>query len=113
MALVKRKVTHSGEPGRPEQPRNREELAAALEGADTGARREAAQDIVHCLDAANSLVNRLKREGDAAVREAILNSLVRLNDPSAIGGLAECLRSEDAALRNDVIETFRQLGGDV
>ncbi len=113
MALVKRKVTHSGEPGRPEQPRNREELAAALEGADSGARREAAQDIVHCLDAANSLVNRLKREGDAAVREAILNSLVRLNDPSAIGGLAECLRSEDAALRNDVIETFRQLGGDV
>jgi len=40
------------------------------------------QDIVHCLHAAKALVSRLKREEDAAVREAILNSLVRLNDPS-------------------------------
>lgn len=113
MALVKRKVTQSVEPGRPKQQRNCEELVAALEGADTGARRKAARDIGRCLHGANALVGRLKREEDAAVREAILNSLARLNDPSAISGLADCLRSEDAALRNEVIETFRLLGRDV
>jgi HEAT repeat protein len=113
MALVKRKVIQSVEPGRPKQQRNCEELAAALEGADTGERREAARDIVRCLHAANALVSRLKREEDTAVREAILNSLARLNDSSAVSGLADCLRSEDPALRNEVIETFRQLGSDV
>ena len=47
------------------------------------------------------------------MREAILNALVRMRDPSAVSGLAACLRSEDAALRNDVIEAFRQLGDEV
>jgi len=47
------------------------------------------------------------------VREAILNSLLQLHDPSIGAGLAECLRSEDAALRNDVIEAFKQLGAEV
>ena len=111
MALVKRKGAQSVEPGRPKQMRNREEPAAALDDADAGARREAARKIVQCPHAAEALVSRLKREEDAAVREAILNSLVRLNDPSAVSGLAECLRSEDAALRNEVIETLRQMDG--
>jgi HEAT repeat protein len=113
MALVKGNANQFVELVRPKQVRNREELAAALESDDACARREAAQDIVHCLHAAKALVSRLKREEDAAVREAILNSLVRLNDPSAAGGLADCLRSEDAALRNEVIETFKQLGCEV
>jgi HEAT repeat protein len=113
MALVKRKGPQSVEPGRPKPQRNCEELAAALEGADARARREAARDIVHCLDAAGALVSRLKREEDTAVRESILNSLVRLNDPSAASGLADCLRSENAALRNEVIEAFGQLGSGV
>jgi HEAT repeat protein len=64
-------------------------------------------------DAAGALVSRLKREEDASVREVILNALVRLNDPSAVSGLVDCLRSEDAALRNEVIETFKQLGSEV
>jgi HEAT repeat protein len=59
------------------------------------------------------LVCRLNREQDAAVREAILNSLVRLNDPSAISGLVDCLRSEDVALRNEVIETFKHMNDEV
>ena len=58
-------------------------------------------------------MSRLKREENTAVREAILNSLLRLHDPSIGSGLADCLRSEDAALRNDVIEAFKQLGGEV
>jgi HEAT repeat protein len=47
------------------------------------------------------------------VREIILTTLVRLDDPSAVAGMAECLRSEDAALRNEVIEAIGLLPGDV
>ena len=61
----------------------------------------------------NKLVSRLKCEEDTAVREAILNSLLQLHDPSVGSGLADCLRSEDVALRNEVIEAFKQLGGEV
>jgi HEAT repeat protein len=113
MALVKRKATQPTGPGRPTQQRDCEELTRALEDADASVRRQAARDIVPCLHAAGELVSRLKREPDAAVREVILNALVRLNDPSAVTGLVDCLRGEDAALRNEVIETFKQLGGEV
>jgi HEAT repeat protein len=113
MALVTRKATQPAEPGVPKQQRNCKELAAALDDIDTVVRRHAARDIVACPHGATELVRRLKREQDAAVREAILNTLVRLNDSSAISGLVDCLRSEDAALRNEVIDTFRQLGNEV
>jgi HEAT repeat protein len=39
--------------------------------------------------------------------------LIRLDDASALGGLVECLRSEDAALRNEVIEAMKLLPGEV
>jgi HEAT repeats len=58
-------------------------------------------------------LSRLKRDQDASVREVILNSLVRRNGPSAVSGLADCLRSEDASLRNEVIETLKQLNNEV
>jgi hypothetical protein len=60
-----------------------------------------------------ALVSRLTREDDVAVREMILNTLLRLNNPSAVRGLVDCLRSEDAALRNEVIEAFKQMGSEV
>ena len=113
MALVKRKATQSAEPGAPKEQRSCEELTAALEDAEATARRHAARDIVHCPHAASKLVSRLNCEQNAAVREAILNSLVRLNDPSAISGLVDCLRSEDVDLRNEVIETFKHMNDEV
>jgi len=60
--------------------------------------------IAHFPDCAARLVSRLQREQDDAVREVILGALVRMNDPIALSGLVDCLRSEDAALRNEVIE---------
>jgi HEAT repeat protein len=113
MALVTRKATQPDQSGAPKLERNYEELAVALEDADAVVRRRAARDIVHCPHAARELIGRLEREEDRAVREVILNNLVRLNDPSAVSGLVNCLRSEDAALRNDVIDTFKQLGAEV
>jgi HEAT repeat protein len=117
MAFVKRSAVELAEAQvpreAPKQERSCAELAAGLEDADPQMRRRAAREILHCPDAAEALVSRLKREPDAAVREAILTALVRLDDPSAAAGMAECLRSQDAALRNEVIEAIGHLSGDV
>ncbi|MGA9069290.1 MAG: HEAT repeat domain-containing protein [Terracidiphilus sp.] len=113
MALVKAKALEYAENNEQIEQQSCEELAAALEDSDATVRRHAAQKITSCLDAATSLVSRLKREENTAVREAILNSLLQLRDPSVGSGLVDCLRSEDVALRNDVIEAFKQLGEEV
>jgi HEAT repeat protein len=113
MGLVKGKAVGTEYKAEPIEQRSCEELVAALEDSDVTVRRRAAQKITSCLDAATVLVSRLKREENTAVREAILNSLLRMYDPSIVSGLIDCLRSEDAALRNDVIETFKQLGDEV
>ena len=113
MGLVKGKPVGTEVETEPGEQRSCEELAAALEDSDATVRRLAARKIAPCLDAAAALVSRLKREENTAVREAILNTLLRLHDPLTGSGLAECLRSEDAALRNDVIEAFKQLGDEV
>jgi HEAT repeat protein len=113
MGLVKQKIVQLAERGKPNHEWECDELAAALENADAAGRRQAAREIVHCPEAATALVSRLKREEDVAVREIILNTLLRLNDPSAVSGLVDCLRSEDAALRNEAIEAFKQMGSEV
>jgi HEAT repeat protein len=110
MGLVKGKAVGTADKAEPIEQRSCEELVAALEDSDATVRRHAAQRITSCLNAATALVSRLKREENTAVREAILNSLLRMHDPSIGSGLADCLRSEDAALR---IETFKQLGEEV
>ena len=65
-----------------------DQILAALEGADAGGRRQAARQIAGCPDAAKALMSRLKREEEVAVREVILNTLVRLKDISIVDGLA-------------------------
>jgi HEAT repeat protein len=113
MAFVKRKAIEVAEADEPRQERSSAVLTASLDDRDPQTRRQAARDMFHCPAAAEALVSRLKREPDAAVREVILTTLVRLGDPSVAAGMAECLRSEDAALRNEVIEAIGLLSGDV
>jgi HEAT repeat protein len=112
MALVKRNARESDSKARLKPGQSSDELRAALEDADATVRRHAARDLLHCQDAAAALMSRLKHEQDTAVREAILTTLLRVNDPSVAAGLAECLRIEDAALRNEAIETMKRLGSD-
>jgi HEAT repeat protein len=113
MGLVKKNAARTAEKAEAVEQRSCEELAAALEDSDATVRRHAAQQITTCPDAAAALIGRLKREENTAVREVILNALLHLHDPSIGSSLAECLRSEDAALRNDVIEAFKQMGDEV
>lgn len=90
-------------------PSLREELCAS----NATVRRWAARDLVECPDAAPVLVERLKIEPELSVREVILTTLTRLADPASIAGLVDCLRSEDAALRNEVVEAMQQLPDEV
>ena len=113
MGLVKGKPVGTEARVEPIEQQSCEQLSAALEDSDATVRRHAAQRLSSWGDASAVLVSRLKREENTAVREAILNTLLRLHDPLTGSGLAECLRSEDAALRNDVIEAFKQLGDEV
>jgi HEAT repeat protein len=113
MGLVKQKIVQLAERGKLKLERDYSQLLTALEDGDAAGRRQAAREIVRCPDAAKTLVNRLKSEEDLSVREVILNTLLRLNVPSEVSGLVDCLRSEDAALRNEVIEAFKQMGSEV
>lgn len=87
-------------------------LLAQLSDPDPTARRWAARDLIK-HPAADELIARLKVEPDVSVRSVILTTLTRLGDPSAAAGLVDCLRSEDAALRNEAIEAMKVLPDDV
>lgn len=88
-------------------------LLAQLSDPRPVARRWAARDLQDYPEAALSLVERLKIEPEPSVREIILTSLNRLGNPAAIAGLIDCLRSDDAAVRNEVIDAMRQLPDEV
>jgi len=113
MAFIKKKNTESVVQEERQQARGCPDLLAGLEAVNPTARRWAARDLVNCPDVAAALVDRLKREGDLSVREVILTTLTRLGDSTAVAGLVDCLRSEDAALRNEAIEAMKQLPDEV
>lgn len=113
MAFIKKQDTETVVREDRRQLRECPDLIAGLEDGNATARRWAARDLVACRDAAAALVDRLKREGDLSVREVILTTLTRLGDATAVAGLVDCLRSEDAALRNEAIEAMKQLPDEV
>ncbi|PIF89713.1 HEAT repeat protein [Acidovorax sp. 62] len=84
-------------------------LAAQLQDMRAIARRWAARDLIDCPNCSQLLTQRLPHEQDDSVREVILTTLVRIGDATAVDALVECLRSEDAALRNESVEALKQL----
>ena len=109
MAIVKQQKTQIIDCDERQRPRDFAGLAYSLEFYQPTARRWAALDLVDFPESSPLLVARLKQEQDDYVRNAILTSLTLLHDSVAIAGLIECLRSEDVALRNEVIETLKHL----
>lgn len=59
------------------------------------------------------LLDQLNNEEEPSVRQVILSSLTQLGDSEAVEGLVNCLRSEDASLRNEAIEAMKQLPEEV
>jgi HEAT repeat protein len=113
MAFIKKQNTESVVQEDRKQTRGCPDLLAGLEDDNPSTRRWAARDLVNCQDVASALVDRLKREGNLSVREVIVTTLTRLGDSTAVAGLVDCLRSEDAALRNEAIEAMKQLPDEV
>jgi len=113
MAFIKSKTAQPVAEDERGQARDCASLLANLESDNPTARRWAARDLTDCPTAAAALVNRLLHEQDASVREVILSTLTSLGDEVAVAGLVGCLRSEDVALRNEAIESMKQLPDEV
>jgi len=88
-------------------------LIARLGDVDPAARRLAARDLAQFPESVSALLARLKREDDPAVREVVLTTLTYIGNAAAVAGLVDCLHSEDAALRNEVIEAMKELPDEV
>ncbi len=113
MALRKSRGTDSAPARAPEERRGRERgldaLSRQLTQGGIDERRWAARDLVDYPMAATMLAERLLAELDLSVREAILDTLAALGNKAVVAGLLPLLRSEDAALRNGVIEVLQGL----
>jgi HEAT repeat protein len=113
MAFVKKNSSEAVAETQAEPVRDSRTLLAELESDDAGVRRWAARDLADFPGHAVELMERLKVEPAQSVREVILTSLTRLGDPDAVAGMVDCLRSEDAALRNEVVEAMKQMPDEV
>ena len=113
MLIVKHQSSEIVEQCERKQGRDCADLVVQLSDPSPSARRWAARDLVECPDASTSLVEQLQREDDVSVREIILTTLTQLGDEVAVAGLVNCLRSEDASLRNEAIEAMKLLPDEV
>jgi HEAT repeat protein len=98
-----------------EAPRQMDAALAAqrLRAADPAVRRAAAQALAHAPDAVPGLLAALDAETDRPARSAMLGALAAIGSEDAVAGLADCLRSEDAWLRNAAIDRLRGLPAQV
>lgn len=90
---------------------SREGLIAILSAGTPLARRHAARELARHPETAAALAARLRDEPDATVRDAILTTLIEHRSQAAVAGLLPYLRSQDAALRNAVIEALQTMPG--
>lgn len=109
MAFVKRRVAQTISGNERIASRDFAGLVAELSDANPAARRWAARDLAAYPEASAALVARIKDEGQSNVREALLTSLTWIGDEVAVAGLIDCLRSEEAALRNEAVEAMKEL----
>lgn len=110
MALIKGgpQAAPTSHPGR-QHERDCAGLLQRLGDTRAEVRRWAARDLADCPGTSQALVEHLRSEPDESVREVILTTLTLQGDPAAVQGLVSCMRSEDAALRNEAIEAMKQL----
>lgn len=113
MAFIKKQTSQVINEDERKAPRDFDGLCAELNHEDSKVRRWAVRDLATMPNASGVLVTRLEHEENESVRTAILNALAKLGDTIAMNGLIECLRSEEAALRNEAIEILKELPNEV
>lgn len=113
MAFIKKQASQIINEDERKAPRDFDGLCVELNHEDSKVRRWAVRDLAQLPNASAVLVTRLEHEENASVRTAILNALAKLSDTIAMTGLVECLRSEEAALRNEAIEILKELPNEV
>lgn len=113
MALIRQQSSQIIEQNERKQDRDCASLELQLSDPSPTARRWAARDMADCPDSSGALIEQLQREEDSSVREIILTTLTHLGDEEAVAGLVNCLRSEDASLRNEAIEAMKMLPAEV
>ncbi len=84
-------------------------LVRALDDATAATRRWAARDLAAFPQASGALLARLGIERDVAVRQTLLTSLALIGSQAVVRGLIDFLRSDDAALRNEVVEVMKNM----
>ncbi|MFC4157887.1 HEAT repeat domain-containing protein [Chitinimonas lacunae] len=106
MGLARFAAVSSGAP----IEQSRSELLRALNDHDAATRRHAARDLRRHPDSTHAIGLRLRCEEEAAVREALFNSLVAIGNAAAVEELIPLLGEEDDAnLRNGAIDALKQL----
>lgn len=113
MAFIKKQPTDGVEQSKRKRERDCASLELQLSDPSHSARRWAARDLADCPDSSAALVEQLLREQNRSVREIILTTLTKMGDEKAVAGLVHCLRSEDAAIRNEAIEAMKMLPDEV
>ncbi len=89
--------------------RNFDGLITQLSSPNPTERRWASRELAEYKEASTYLVEQLMKEEDISVREIIITSLTEIRDEIAVVGLINCLKSEDAHLRNSAIEALKQM----
>ena len=113
MALIKNTAAPAAGIDERSSVRDYAGLIAQLSDTNVMARRWSARDLAQYPHATTALVAQLRLENDISVREVILTSLTRIGDEIAVAGLIDCLRSEDAPMRNEAIEAMKSLPREV
>lgn len=90
------------------EPANRDALYLQLSSPSAESRCEAALILASDPGAVQELLAQLADEEDYAVRQAIVSSLSRIGGQEVVDGILGYLRSDDAGLRNDVIELLKE-----
>lgn len=106
MPLVGRKEEERFQGERRKHPRDFEGLVKELWSENPQHRIFAAVDLEAYPQAVKPLEERLKVEQDNGVKNAIINTLLKIGTDEALNALLDLLKSDDAYLRNQAIEVL-------
>ena len=109
MVLRRRSQNTESKSESPAQPVTFDELVKDLSASDAATRRHAARTLSGFPEATGVLIDAMATESVYTVQQAILDSIEIVGGDDAVPGLIPLLRSEDAALRNAVIETLQSM----